>query len=385
MSTIFSTPITRIEVDEERRYLEIKGRVADSDPNKGRCLVENCSSTRSIEHCHVIPRKFWKLDTVLDSLEWNWNLKKGDLNLDTRYNIFCAGSSVHKMFDKHRWILLPDQWVVDAYERHISDPKGCERCDFPTFEDANDFEYKIIPIHEMEEVAFTRQKTNFSTPLGPESFTIYTYPFETFPKVNSHIHPKFVIVSIGDLLESHPDITEDITVKYPILGRISDIYNAWVDDVPDDANQDKTYHDSDGDDSDSDLNDEDYEGSDKGRQPPTEKGRGPSGIKRPRQDSPTPPGPNGHPMARRSATGSNNGQKRKVIEGVQCEDDDSDIEYRDCAEEEKGGSACPSTEHSCLSEDTMVELTDGIGKLWDDNALTEWSRNVDLDRTVLSV
>lgn len=35
-------------------------RVAEVDPNKGRCLIENCSTANGIEYAHCVPRYLTK-------------------------------------------------------------------------------------------------------------------------------------------------------------------------------------------------------------------------------------------------------------------------------------------------------------------------------------
>ena len=43
----------------DTRRTELKERVLETDPNHGRCIVENCDPSR-IEHCHIVPISDWK-------------------------------------------------------------------------------------------------------------------------------------------------------------------------------------------------------------------------------------------------------------------------------------------------------------------------------------
>ena len=65
-STVETTPSSRIQ-DEQRRLAELKGRVLATDPNHGRCIVENCDASRAIEYCHIIARNNWKDNKLVRS------------------------------------------------------------------------------------------------------------------------------------------------------------------------------------------------------------------------------------------------------------------------------------------------------------------------------
>ena len=61
-----TTPSSRLQ-DENRRSAEVRRRVLVSDPNHGRCIVENCDASRAIEYCHLIARINWKDDKLVRS------------------------------------------------------------------------------------------------------------------------------------------------------------------------------------------------------------------------------------------------------------------------------------------------------------------------------
>ncbi|KAF8992490.1 hypothetical protein BDQ17DRAFT_1369461 [Cyathus striatus] len=216
-------------------------RVEAVDPNGGRCLVENHSERQGVEYCHVMPRKLMYNDKLLDSLEWNWNMRKGTLNLDTRYNVFPAGESVFRMFDKNQWILLPDDEILEKYVRAFR-PSVIGRTRRERFPNVNGdkFEYRLIPVVDMEDVTFTRQNDT-TTLQHAEPFTVHKYPFNTFPKLISHIHPKFVIAAVGYLLLSNKPFIMPFFNQHPILRTIIKIYRLWTGRFPPDSIIDSTF------------------------------------------------------------------------------------------------------------------------------------------------
>ncbi|KXN85948.1 Pre-mRNA-splicing factor brr2 [Leucoagaricus sp. SymC.cos] len=175
---IDSTPGSRIV---HHACPNIKERVQAVDPNGGRCLVENCSSTRAIQYYHLVPRNVWTDSGILDALEWHWNMRANTLNLDTRRNVFPAGASVHHMLDTGRWVLVPEEAIVQQYYDAL-DPilKSAERARFPIIPDCNDFQYTLIPIKDMEDIAFTRQMATGGPPV-PDNFVTHLFPYNTFP------------------------------------------------------------------------------------------------------------------------------------------------------------------------------------------------------------
>ncbi|KAF8692826.1 hypothetical protein AX14_002379 [Amanita brunnescens Koide BX004] len=281
-----TTPSSRLQ-DENRRSAEVRRRVLVSDPNHGRCIVENCDASRAIEYCHLIARINWKDDKLLSSLEWFWNMRAHTLNLDTRRNVVPMGSSVHRMFDAGRWAFLPDDAIVQQYSQSLRFGSVASRDRFPVIEDREDFRYRLIPLHDMEKIAFTRQNGDPAT-LTTNDFNVHVYPFTTLPDLVSHIHPKFVIMATADAVAGLKNDAQDAVLQqFPILLTILHLSSAWKYRIPYDAQSNVSYwppddpndddDDNNGDDGDDD-NDKDYE--DKG----TEKGR--LYLKRRRAQSP---------------------------------------------------------------------------------------------------
>lgn len=85
---------------------ELKNRVLEVDPNRGRCIVKNCDTSYAIKFRRIVTRKEWKNRVrhgsgsrrpaahcrryKLHALEWFWNMRCGTLNLDTPRNIVTS-------------------------------------------------------------------------------------------------------------------------------------------------------------------------------------------------------------------------------------------------------------------------------------------------------
>ncbi|TFK23417.1 hypothetical protein FA15DRAFT_670528 [Coprinopsis marcescibilis] len=288
-SNFDSTPESCIESD---RRISAVSRVLAVDPNEGRCLVENCLPERMVEFCHVVPRKFWRDRQFLDSLEWYWRMRKNTLNLETRRNIFPASRVVHGLYDAGRWILVPEEAIIQRYRDALDeDTLRADRESFPLIPDSNRFEYRLVPVKDTEAVYFTRLN-NPSIPMSLDAFTIHLPPFNTLPKLVSHVHPKFAIVSGGHQLSRMPPNDFDaLKVRYPIVAKIFVAFRAWRGVVPTNAKSDPTYYPPYDPNDDHSSDEGNYADDPKDRDhndAVTEKGRyHDSSCKRPRQLSPT--------------------------------------------------------------------------------------------------
>ncbi|KAH7921539.1 hypothetical protein BV22DRAFT_1122097 [Leucogyrophana mollusca] len=369
-----------------------KERVQAVDPNEGRCLVENCSPTSSIEYCYLLSRKHWHNTGLLDSLEWYWNMRANTLNLDTRRNIFPAGASVHHMHDTGRWLLLPEDAIVQQYYDTLAlFHVFAVRERFPVIPDRNDFRYRLVPIKDMKGIAFTRQH---ATPvdLSPDDFTVRVYPFDTLPVLVSHIHPKFAIVAAGMRLSTLQ--AEDVSAladAFPILPKIVALYRAWTGPCPANAQENDSfwppYNPSDDDaDDDDDRGDEprdkDYNDA------VTEKGRYRSKTRNRARDA--------SPTENRTRTRGANQRPGQTDGADDMRDRDSDSAVtkkgryngghrkrrrrRNWHESTGSSGDAPSasgkrTQSGGLSRATVAEHTCKVGKMeWSGDALLTWSR-----------
>jgi hypothetical protein len=121
---------------------------------------------------------------------------------------------------------------------------------------------------------------------------VYNYPYDTLPRLRSHLHPKFVIFNTGKKLRRALEgiiLDPELQRLNPNLVTILRVYDAWILPLPVNAMDDVTYVDphvelvsEDDGNPDDDPNDLDYRGSRTNRTP---SGRGDGHHLRPRTRS----------------------------------------------------------------------------------------------------
>ncbi|KAG2011148.1 hypothetical protein CC2G_011297 [Coprinopsis cinerea AmutBmut pab1-1] len=197
----WNTPQSRIDNGSYRPAVsvETRKRAAKADPNKGCCLVTNCSSYCSVELCHIVPRSLG--DEQLTALECNWGMQWRTLNLDTRYNLIHLEPGLHRLLDKRRWHLLPETSIIlDFWDAGEKEPKKPEK--FPVFEKLTLFKYTFIPLSiEMQWKGIHRQTNRKARPTGSSSYDVHTFPYANL-EVLSHADPRFVIYQLGSKLDA---------------------------------------------------------------------------------------------------------------------------------------------------------------------------------------
>ncbi|PPR01854.1 hypothetical protein CVT24_001742 [Panaeolus cyanescens] len=204
------------------------------DYNEQRCLIENCSPSKAVEMAHIWDRQ--TKSSIIEALEWGWGLRKGSLNLDTSRNILFLDASLHELYKDRKWALVPEESDVRQF-LHKSFDLPLWREDFRDIQ-GETFKYTFTPIQDMEDIYLARQSTDNS-----QEVTIHEYPFETFPVLTSHVHPKYVILHLGVILCSglERSARRRILEKYPWLELVESLYLRWVAYLPEDADQDPTY------------------------------------------------------------------------------------------------------------------------------------------------
>ena len=84
----------------------------------------------------------------------------------------------------------------------------------------------------MENLRIVRQDfipSDSSTPVSDANSTIHMCPFDTLPQLESHIHPKFVIVNAGAKLVKLATVDVlKLVEDFPRLSSIITLYNAWT-------------------------------------------------------------------------------------------------------------------------------------------------------------
>ncbi|PPQ85459.1 hypothetical protein CVT24_003644 [Panaeolus cyanescens] len=207
-----------------------------SDPHNQRCLIENCPETQGVEMAHIFDRDTSWRPSVLDSIEWGWKMKKGSLNLDTSRNIIFLGASMHRLYKSRKWALIPEESVVFQY-LHPLMKAAHPRKQFPNIQ-GETFKYRFEPIEDMEDIYLARQSTNDALDI-----TIHEYPFDDFPILTSHVHPKYVILHLGRLLRGgiKSPCRLALLLKYPWLEFVEHLYLRWTGHLPNNPERDRTY------------------------------------------------------------------------------------------------------------------------------------------------
>ncbi|PPQ74144.1 hypothetical protein CVT24_012837 [Panaeolus cyanescens] len=205
-------------------------RSAHVDPNEQRCLIENRSMNTSVELGHVYDRYFTTDKATMDGIEWCWGLRRGSLHLDTRRNTFVLDISVLKLYKSRKWILIPEESVVDRYFVANKKWKPLSRSQMQELKVKETVHrYTIAPVWGMEDVSLARQSSD-----DPSIVKIHSYPFETMPTIISHVDPKFVILQAGSVMSCDfaPDNLPGVKEGSDTLRKIDRLYLAWTSDPP---------------------------------------------------------------------------------------------------------------------------------------------------------
>ncbi|KAF9037550.1 hypothetical protein BJ165DRAFT_1501784 [Panaeolus papilionaceus] len=205
----------------------VKARVADIAPGNCRCLIENRGNrekpTVGIQLCHTFARSMsLKIDTMT-SIEYYWGMKRGSLNLDSGSNCFYAVSDLHAMFDNGLWGLLPEMKILKKYEAAIDRDRTVDDEDRGVHIRLAFEEDQVKPVDGHPNFYHTYTFLAFNRSMEDRDIHVYTwdsngrrirkrerrYPFnKPLLKVQSHLHPKFVILSMGQQLRDGKHITE---------------------------------------------------------------------------------------------------------------------------------------------------------------------------------
>ncbi|PPQ82079.1 hypothetical protein CVT24_012307 [Panaeolus cyanescens] len=212
-------------------------RATKAGPNRQRCLIENCSNERAVELAHAFDREFSLDEGLLAGLEWHWGLKIGTLNLDTHRNIFFLGASLYKLYRQNKWVLLPEDDVLDRYV--YANGRAVVREDFPVFQEKT-FKYRFVPLFDMEDIYVARQSSDSLSQVD-----IHEYPFDTMPLLTSHVHPTFVLMHTSSVIHSQlilpPGALAIFSKRFPVVRRLKTLYSAWTSILPTRADSDPTY------------------------------------------------------------------------------------------------------------------------------------------------
>ncbi|KAH6892776.1 hypothetical protein BKA70DRAFT_1440579 [Coprinopsis sp. MPI-PUGE-AT-0042] len=217
-------------------------RAAAADPNEQRCLVENFPVERGIQVAHILPRSVVREEATMSSLEWNWNLRRGTLNLDTRENVCFLGASMKLLYENNQWGLLPEEHIIDEYYDKKSAGFGCPRSGFPVIA-GDTFTYTLVALTGMENLALMRQ---IKHPAQANGFETHLHPFQQFPKIVSHIHPRFAIMALARSARTvrSPGL-RDVCQIFPSIKKLMIVASSWTRMLPPEniLEEDPTYMD----------------------------------------------------------------------------------------------------------------------------------------------
>ncbi|PPQ72837.1 hypothetical protein CVT24_012883 [Panaeolus cyanescens] len=204
------------------------------DPNKRRCLIQNSSKSGAIVTGHVFDGDLASAKpSLIDSLEWMWRMKRGTMNLDTRRNIFFVDATMYSLYRSKNWVLLPrKEDVLSFYDEWIM---ARQRETFADLE-ADTYIYTFLPLQNMDDIYITRQENDGSV-------AIHEFPFEDFPVIKSHIHPRFAILHLGETISRDltPDARAQLFDQYPYLRDVQHLFRVWTMSIPVGAMNEPTY------------------------------------------------------------------------------------------------------------------------------------------------
>ncbi|KAJ7218976.1 hypothetical protein B0H12DRAFT_326864 [Mycena haematopus] len=189
-----------------------KKRVKDADPNHAVCLLTNAATpTTARQFSHVLERS--TSHAILTILEWWWQMEYWTLYIDTRFNIFALRADWHLAMDGGDWALVPKhdlitqvlKWTEEVMGR---DPAALEkrRPISQMFRKQAKFQYYMLPLSPQmkhtELHRFPEPSENFDpVAIVPRAVSVlHTHPFSTIGPLTSHVHPHFVIYSVGQKL-----------------------------------------------------------------------------------------------------------------------------------------------------------------------------------------
>lgn len=140
-------------------------------------------------------------------------------------------SRLHHAFDRGHWLLLPGSKVLRKSENHKQ--RGPKNNNFTVlYKDKGPFEYTLVATSKMKAVPIHRQIESSHRPIIPKAihFSHHSYPFHTFPKIISHVHPRYVIFNAGEKIASGR--TYDLPKYKKKLNAVKAIYEAWTQPAP---------------------------------------------------------------------------------------------------------------------------------------------------------
>ena len=77
---------------------------------------------------------------------------------------------------------------------------------------------------------------------SPSNTSLYFYPFTNFPIIESHVHPRFIILNSGMMLEKHKYALLDSVGDNETIQLLKRVYAAWTEgSLPTNYHKDELY------------------------------------------------------------------------------------------------------------------------------------------------
>ncbi|KAF9037574.1 hypothetical protein BJ165DRAFT_1597299 [Panaeolus papilionaceus] len=239
------------------RSIAVIRRVIDISLDGSYCIIEHRASPVDkdgvphpgkvgIQLCHTFGRANALKVHLITSIEYHLGMEHKSLNIDSRWNCFLAINNFHAMFDNGMWCLLPQREILDRYKNATKKDRGrygvyirdvMKKDDIDVSDDnpkyhtytflALDPEMVVVPIYRHTDMIPGVSAGKVERILFP-----YNEP-ETF-QITSHVHPKFVILNLGEKLSDEGSITPNMRRQPHLIpytqdfNTIRELYNTWT-------------------------------------------------------------------------------------------------------------------------------------------------------------
>ncbi|KAF9037586.1 hypothetical protein BJ165DRAFT_1408271 [Panaeolus papilionaceus] len=199
----------------------LKVEVADASPARYRCNIENRGFLDKpfvgIDLCNIFDRNHTLNEDLMTSIEYSWGLKRGELCLNAVQNNLFVGSEFQLMHKAGVWGLVPKLETLIKYSMATAEDdcqhghnlkRAMEQDDLKIEEETAKqrvHTYTFLALDsamEYRPIFLYHQRESEVLPKGDklEEVTRY-YPFdEPWVEIKSHLHPKFVILGLGQEL-----------------------------------------------------------------------------------------------------------------------------------------------------------------------------------------
>ncbi|KAK7447681.1 hypothetical protein VKT23_013937 [Stygiomarasmius scandens] len=182
-------------------------------PMIGRCIIiceEGRSPGNDIQHAHVIPRFWRKLESLMDVIAHMLGI--WEFHLNTRGNIILMQSGLHSRFDHGQFILLPSDDIVlnhvlqcmDQNREATTTENLLKQVDLIQLYKFKETDFTLVPIRMQEDRSIFRQNvvlqdssSNMFSPSG--GYTEFEYPFTNLT-ISSHLNPALAVIHAANFL-----------------------------------------------------------------------------------------------------------------------------------------------------------------------------------------